>query len=374
MLQGAAEGEREVRLVVPTLEALPAYVEALERGWSPDNIRGAEATREELDEIRRDPAGFVARQVDREAKGPPVKLPDGARVARLPGYRLWMWDGGFCGSIGFRWQPGTSKLPAHVLGHIGYAVVPWRRREGHATRALGLMRERVRAEGLAYAEITSDADNVASCKVIMANGGVAVERFRKPATWSGRESLSFRWYTGEPHPIEPETERLRLRQWRDGDLAPFAALNADPGVMEHFPAPLSREESDALAARLRDAMASRGWGLWAVERRADDAFLGFAGLTPVRREMPFAPAVEIGWRLARAAWGSGYATEAARAALRVAFGTLELPEVVSFTAATNERSVAVMRRLGMREDAPFEHPAIAEGHRLRPHRLFRLSR
>ncbi len=362
-----------MKLVEPALEYLPGYVDALQRGWSPDNLREA-AARDELAAIARDPRAFVAGLVDREAKGPPVVLPDGSRVPRLPGYRLWMWDDGFCGSIGFRWQPGSGRLPAHVLGHIGYAVVPWKRGRGHAKRALGMMRERVRAEGLSSIELTADADNVVSHKVITANGGVAVERFHKPAAYGGRESLRFRWYTGAPHPLERETERLRLRQWTDGDRAPFAAMNADSRVMEHFPAPLAREESDALVERSRAAIALRGWGLWALERKADGLFLGFVGLTVVRDMFAFAPAVEVGWRLSPAGWGRGYATEAARAALDVAFDTLELPEVVSYTASTNERSLAVMRRLAMREDAPFDHPAIAPGHRLRPHRLFRLRR
>ena len=361
-----------MQLLEPSLDRLPGYLDALERDWSPDNIRGADAAREQIVAIRADPAGFIAGQSDREAKGGPITLLDGSKVPRLPGYHLWMWDDGFCGSIGFRWQPGTPRLPAHVLGHIGYAVVPWKRRLGHATRALGLMRERVRAEGLAYADITADLDNVPSQKVILANGGVALERLRKPESQGGKESLYFRWYTGRPHPIEPTTPRLRLRQWRDADREPFAAMCADPRVMEHFPGPLTREESDALVERARAAIALRGWGMWAVERREDGRFLGFVGLTSLRDEMPFAPGIEVGWRLAPGAWGQGYATEAAREALRVAFETLEVSEVVAFTASGNAPSMAVMRRLGMRESEPFDHPAIEEGHRLRRHRLFRV--
>src|SRR5690242_12260572 len=125
-----------MELVIPAAEHLPSYVAALERGWSADNTRGLDAAREELALIAQDASAFVASQVDREAKGPPVTLPDGSKVNRLPGYRKWLWDGEFCGSIGFRWQPGTTDLPAHVLGHIGYAVVPWKQRRGYATRAL----------------------------------------------------------------------------------------------------------------------------------------------------------------------------------------------------------------------------------------------
>jgi len=363
-----------LRLVEPSLEHLPSYLDALARGWSFDSHRVEQAIREEREEIARDAAGFVARQVDREAKGAPIVLPDGSRVPRLPGYRLWMWDGEYCGTVSFRWQPGTCELPPTCLGHIGYGVVPWKRRRGCATAALGAMRERVRREGFDRIDITAGIDNAASHRVIVANGGFAIERFRAPAECGGEDCLRFRWYAGEPMPIERATARLALRQWRDSDHAAFAAMNANALVMEHFLAPLSRGESDALLERSREAIARRGWGLWAVERRADEALLGFVGLTVVPDDMPFAPAVEVGWRLARAAWGSGHATEAAREALRVAFDVLGLAEVVSYTALANERSAAVMRRLGMREAGRFDHPRVPEGHRLRPHRLLRLAR
>ena len=162
-----------MQLLTPSLEKLPGYVAALERGWSPDNMRGEEAAREELQKIEADAPAFVALQVDREAKGPPIELPDGSTAQRLPGYRLWMWDGEFCGAIGLRWQTGTSALPPHVLGHIGYAVVPWMRRRGCATKALGLLLPLARAEGLDWVEITTDADDIPSQRVILANGGVS---------------------------------------------------------------------------------------------------------------------------------------------------------------------------------------------------------
>lgn len=174
--------------------------------------------------------------------------------------------------------------------------------------------------------------------------------------------------------IEPVTPRLRLRQWRDSDFEPFAALNADARVMAHFPSVLDRPASDAMAARCRELIARRGWGFWAVERRGDGRFIGFVGLHEPAAALPFSPCVEIGWRLAGEFWGRGYAGEAARAALGVAFEQLGLPEVVSFTAADNVRSQAVMRRLGMRESGGFGHPAIEPGHRLREHVLFRLAR
>jgi ribosomal-protein-alanine N-acetyltransferase len=172
------------------------------------------------------------------------------------------------------------------------------------------------------------------------------------------------------------TERLVLRTWRDDDLEPFAALNADPEVMRHFPHPLARAESDALAGRIRDHLDASGWGLWAVELAATGVFLGFTGLAVPRFDAPFLPATEVGWRLRRSAWGNGYATEAARAAVGFAFGSLGLDQVVSFTAAGNERSRAVMRRLGMSHDPAddFDHPALPAGSPLRRHVLYRLGR
>jgi predicted acetyltransferase len=128
-----------LELVKPSLTFLPEYKAALERGWSPDNVREAAAIAEELDRIAADPAAFVAALDDPDAKGEPITLPDGSTVPRLPGFRRWIWDGAFCGSIGFRWQPGTPALPPHVLGHIGYAVVQWKRGRGCATRALAPM-------------------------------------------------------------------------------------------------------------------------------------------------------------------------------------------------------------------------------------------
>jgi predicted acetyltransferase len=182
----------QVHLVKPSLDYLPSYVDALKRGWSPDNVRLLEATREELAAIEADAAAFVAGLDDPEAKGPPIRMPDGTEKQRLPGIRRWVWDGEFAGSIGLRWQEGTSALPPHVLGHIGYAIVPWKAGRGYATRALALILPEARARGLDYVEITTDPDNIASQKVVTANGGVLVERFTKDAAYSGGESLRFR--------------------------------------------------------------------------------------------------------------------------------------------------------------------------------------
>ncbi len=174
------------------MEFLPGYAAALARGWSPDNLRPAETAREQMAAIATNPAEFVAQMDDPGANAGPVTLPDGSIVPRLPGFRRWILTDDFCGSIGFRWQPGTSDLPAHVLGHIGYAVVPWRRRWGHATQALGLLLEEVRDTGLSFVELTTDPDNRASQAVILANGGRLVERFETPACHGGMEALRFR--------------------------------------------------------------------------------------------------------------------------------------------------------------------------------------
>lgn len=180
-------------------------------------------------------------------------------------------------------------------------------------------------------------------------------------------------------PDAPEllTPRLLLRHWHPDDLQPFAAMNADPEVMEHFPNVLTRADSDAFAARAEAGLASRGYGLWAVEERAGGRFLGFTGLNQVTFEAPFVdgPTIEIGRRLRRDAWGRGYAQEAARAVRDFAFEGAGLRELVSFTATTNLRSARVMRGIGMTRDAAddFDHPRLPPGHRLRRHVLYRLA-
>jgi RimJ/RimL family protein N-acetyltransferase len=175
---------------------------------------------------------------------------------------------------------------------------------------------------------------------------------------------------------ELRTDRLLLRRWRDGDRDTFAAMNADARVMEHFPAPLSREESDAAADRIDRHFDERGFGLWAVEVPGVVPFAGFIGLSVPAFTAPFTPCVEVGWRLAADCWGRGYATEGARAALTFGFDTLGLQEIVSFTTAGNTRSVLVMERLGMTRDPAddFDHPNLPGDHPLRRHLLYRLRR
>lgn len=174
--------------------------------------------------------------------------------------------------------------------------------------------------------------------------------------------------------IEFETHRLFLRQWKPSDREPFAALNADPRVMQFFPSSLSRTESDAVADRCESLIQERGWGFWAAELKATGAFIGFVGLNTPSPLLPFSPCVEIGWRLAFEYWGKGLATEAAKRAMHVGFHSLGLEEIVSFTAVGNLRSRAVMTRIGMHEYGTFEHPAVLEGSPLRPHCLYRLKK
>jgi predicted acetyltransferase len=181
-----------MQLVWPSQEFLPSYIAALERHWSFDIFRGDAAAKEELQLIHASADDFLAKQVDREAKGGPVVLPDGSSAPRLPGYRRWLWDGEFCGVISLRWQPGTEMLPPHCLGHIGYAVVPWKQHRGYAKEALRQLLPEVRKVGLAYVEITTDPSNLASQRVIIANGGVLFEKFVKPAQFGSKDGLRFR--------------------------------------------------------------------------------------------------------------------------------------------------------------------------------------
>jgi ribosomal-protein-alanine N-acetyltransferase len=170
------------------------------------------------------------------------------------------------------------------------------------------------------------------------------------------------------------SERLLLRPWREADLAPFAALNADERVMEYMAATLTRAESDALATTLKNHIEEHGFGLWAVEVQGLSPFVGFVGLNVPTFEAPFTPCVEVGWRLAREAWGRGYATEAARAAIADGFQRLGLKEILAWTVPSNIRSRRVMERLGMLRspDDDFDHPRMSEHHPLRRHVVYRI--
>lgn len=185
------------RLLRPSPALLAGFRAALERGWSADNVRGAVAAQETLQRLDTDPASFFLTTDDPQALGPPVTLPDGTMRKRIPGLQRWIWDDdegpdGFCGSIGLRWMPAGKPLPPHVLGHIGYAVVPWKQQRGHATSAVALLLPLARAQGLPWVEITTDPDNLHSQRVITANGGVLVERFDKGAAYGHQPGLRFR--------------------------------------------------------------------------------------------------------------------------------------------------------------------------------------
>ncbi|HKK21044.1 MAG TPA: GNAT family N-acetyltransferase [candidate division Zixibacteria bacterium] len=176
-------------------------------------------------------------------------------------------------------------------------------------------------------------------------------------------------------PHELHTDRLLLRRWRESDYAPFAAMNADPRVMKHFPGLLTREQSDALIDRIENSFEKRGYGLWAVEISAAREFAGFVGLSVPRFEAHFTPCVEIGWRLAAEHWGHGYATEGARRVLEFAFTEAGLEDLVSFTVPANKASIRVMEKIGMSRDPAedFDHPSLAPASPLRRHVLYRLS-
>jgi RimJ/RimL family protein N-acetyltransferase len=170
------------------------------------------------------------------------------------------------------------------------------------------------------------------------------------------------------------TERLLMRRWRESDREQFAALNGDPETMRYFLGTMDRAESDAFFDRIESRFHEQGYGLWALEVVGTDSFIGFTGLNPMPDGVPGEGGIEVGWRLARHAWHQGYATEAAKAALAVAFDGIGLQEIWSITAVINEPSQAVMRRIGLTEVAKFEHPRVPVGHPLRPHVAYYLPR
>jgi len=185
-------------LHTPTQARLPAYAAALQRGWMPDNVRGLLANQESLAHIARDPTGFLALTDNRQGGGPPVTLADGSQATRLPSLQRWVWDAqdegpeGFVGLINLRWNHGHAPLPPHVLGHVGYSLVPWQRQRGHATRALALLLSLARTLGMDHVELSTDPDNIASQKVITANGGVLLGAFDKGPVYGHSTGLRYR--------------------------------------------------------------------------------------------------------------------------------------------------------------------------------------
>lgn len=183
------------RLVRPSAATLPGHVDALQRGWTPDNVRGAAAAAEALARIAADADAYLALTENLQGGGPPVTLADGSQVQRLPSLTRWIWDtedDAFAGSINLRWAKDHAPLPPHVLGHVGYTVAPWQRRRGHATRALALLLDVARAQGLPFMHLTTDLDNEASQRVITANGGVLEGEFDKGPVYGHQRGLRFR--------------------------------------------------------------------------------------------------------------------------------------------------------------------------------------
>ncbi|HEX3759983.1 MAG TPA: GNAT family N-acetyltransferase [Kofleriaceae bacterium] len=268
--------------------------------------------------------------------------------------------------------PGTGKLTAIYLARDAVGTGAGRALLEHAT---GDLRQR----GYRRAVLWVFAANLRARRFYEIAGwrfdGTSKRAMRGDAELT---ELRYALDADAAAPATPElvTERLVLRAWRDADLAPFAALNADPRVMEHFSSAPSRAESDAMVERIRRHFACHGVGLWAIEAPGIADFIGFVGLVHVPFAAPFTPAVEIGWRLAAAHWGHGYATEAARRALAFGFEQLQLDQIVSMTVPANLRSRTVMERLGMHRSPAddFDHPRLPEGHPMRRHVLYRLSR
>ena len=181
-----------MNLVVPAREHLSEYVAALNRGWAPTVVAPEQRAREELDQISLDTDAFLASMTDRNPVGRFVTLPDGSQQARIPGICRWLWDDGFCGSINFRWQPGTAELPPTILGHIGYSMVSWKWGRGYGKAALRLILIEARKEELPYVELTTAPDNIRSQRVILANGGEFVEQFKEPEAYGGAIGLRYR--------------------------------------------------------------------------------------------------------------------------------------------------------------------------------------
>jgi predicted acetyltransferase len=184
-----------LELRAPSTDLLPGFIDALERGYHPSTSGAAAYAEKQLGLAKSDPDGFLKKLTHPE-EDTLIELPDGKMVPRIPGFVRWMWDGNFCGQISLRWQAGTNDLPSHVLGHIGYSVVEWKRRRGYATKALGLMFPHAKSVGLDYLEITTDVDNIASQKVIEGRGGQLIEKFDMPYSGVPGDGLRYRILLG----------------------------------------------------------------------------------------------------------------------------------------------------------------------------------
>ncbi|QCI66640.1 GNAT family N-acetyltransferase [Phreatobacter stygius] len=329
-------------LVAPGLDQLESYVDALRRGWSPNNVR--DVSGEQLAAFDKDPAAFLASLTSREGL---IPLPDGSQVPKLPFILRWLWDGAFCGSISLRWQEGTDALPDHVLGHIGYAVVPWKRRRGYATAALAAMLPEARRIGLGRVEITCDPDNAVSMRVIEANGGVLAERF------------TARHYGDKPElryviPLRPTltTERLMLTAIGAGDFDTLATLTGHPevgGKLKH--GVLDAAQTRAQLDLYLKTWAEHGFGLFVMRRRDDRAFVGIAGLWQHDDDL----GVALRYAVMPDQRGQGFTKEAVRAVLDFA-ATRRLGPIIAVTRETNAASRKILTDLGFELSAVRERP------------------
>jgi predicted acetyltransferase len=314
-------------LVAPSLDRLDGYAAALGTGWSPNNVRDVSA--EQLAAIEQDPEGFVASLTSRTGT---IVLPSGRSVPKLPFILRWLWDGEFCGSITLRWQDGTDDLPDHVLGHIGYAVVPAKRRLGYASEALRLIMPEARALGLNQVEVTCDPDNGVSRRVIEKNGGVLIEKFdaRDYLKTELRFVIDLRRILVTP--------RLLLTPIDEADFADLAALNADPevgGRLKH--GVLTEAQTRAQFDGYRAIWAERGFGVFALRLRETGAFVGIAGLWDHDGGLGTA----LRYAVMPEHRGTGLAREAATGILNFA----KRQNIHPIIAATRENNIASQRIL-----------------------------
>lgn len=328
----AAMAATPLILVAPSLDKVEGYVAALRQGWSPNNLRDVSA--EQIAAYEADPAAFVASLTSREGL---VVLPDGSRVPKLPYISRWLWDGEFAGVISLRWQDGTDALPAHVSGHIGYTVVPWKRRRGYARAALAAILPEARRVGLDQVELTCDPGNVGSIGVMEANGGMLAARIDVSPHGHGPKLV----YAIRVGPVL-ETTRLLLGPIGQGDFDLLAELNAHPevgGRLKHgvLDANATLNQLDGY----RDAWIRHGYGMFVMRRRDTSAFVGIAGLWQHDDGLGIA----LRYAVMPEQRGQGFTLEAMRAVLDFA-AHRDLGPVVAVTRETNAASRRILDALG----------------------------
>lgn len=328
----AAMAATPLTLVAPSLDKVEGYVDALRQGWSPNNLR--DVTAEQIAAYEAGPAAFVASLTSRDG---PIVLPDGSRVPKLPFMSRWLWDGEFSGVISLRWQDGTDALPAYVSGHIGYAVVPWKRRRGYASTALAAILPEARRVGLEQVALTCDPDNAASIGVIEANGGLLAARLDVSPHGSGP-----RLVYGIRLGPELETDRLTLTPIGHDDFEALARLTAHPevgGKLKHgvLDAAATRAQLD----RYRQTWVREGYGLFVMRRRDNRGFVGIAGLWQHDDDLGLA----LRYAVMPEERGQGLTLEAMRAVLDFA-ARRDLGPVIAVTRETNLASRKILAALG----------------------------